>query len=118
MDHAAPAETHAEPAAGHCCTEMQAALVNDCDQHADPFACPDMVLCYSPQFDEYGLIIHDGGPSYLTITHCPFCGARLPGSRRDAWFDALEAKGLEPMSDAIPDAFKSARWWQSPEETP
>ena len=121
MDHADPAEAHARPSGQHCCDEMQSALVHLCDTHAHPFACPDMLLCYSPQFDEYGLILHDGGVSYLTLSYCPFCGAGLSASRRDAWFDTLEAMGIDdPLAEGadIPDAFKSARWWQSSKETP
>ena len=96
----------------HCCRTMRVALVNHCDEHADdPFACPDMLIAYSDTFDEYGLIIHDGGPSYLVISACPFCGVRLPESRRDEWFDRLEAMGIDdPLSDDIPEPFRSGAW--------
>ena len=120
MDFAAPAEVHAQPSA-QCCAEMTAALLNTCAEHPDPFDCADMVLCHSPMLAEYGLIIHDGGASYLTVDFCPFCGTRLPGSRRDAWFDALEAMGIEdPFAEGveIPEAYRSAAWWQTPKETP
>lgn len=97
---------------GRCCAAMGAALVNACPEHAnDPFACPDMVVAYSDTFDEYGLIVHDGGASYLTISFCPFCGAELPRSRRDDWFDRLEAMGIDDPSEAdIPESFRSGAW--------
>ena len=31
----------------------------------------------------YGLIIHDGGTSAVTIQFCPWCGSKLPASKRD-----------------------------------
>ena len=75
--------------------EMQKALINRCTEHADdPFACPDMLVAYSDTFGEYGLIVHDGGPSYLVISACPFCGNRLAASRREEWFDRLESMGV------------------------
>jgi hypothetical protein len=96
----------------HCCDAMRAALVNACAEHADdPFACADMLLAYSDVFDEYGLIIHDGSASVLRISHCPFCGKALPESRRDEWFDRLEAMGFSaPFSDEIPEAFRTGAW--------
>lgn len=71
------------------------------------------LIYHSEKFDEYGLIIHDGGRSYIVISYCPFCGKRLPESMRDQWFDELEELGFEdPMSDpdSIPEEYKSGRW--------
>jgi hypothetical protein len=61
---------------------MRTALSHSCPQHPDPHDCPDALIEYSPTFDEYGLLIHDGGASSLTISFCPFCGAALPHSKR------------------------------------
>lgn len=103
----------------HCCQDMTDALVHACDQHADPFDCPDMLLCYCARFREYGLIIHDGGASFLQITACPWCGTALPASLRDDWFDALEAMGIDPAETPgdIPPDFTTAAWWQQRQET-
>ena len=107
MDFAHPGAT----AADHCCADMAKAVANDCIEHADDgFACADLLVAYSPVFDEYGLLIHDGGASMLLISHCPWCGTKLPGSARDRWFDELEAMGLDPITDDIPDAYRSAEW--------
>lgn len=112
MDPAGVPASFAPGGAKFCCAEMTMALTNVCDQHQDdPFACPDMLVAYSPAFDEYGLIIHDGGPSFVTIGHCPWCGTKLPESQRDRWFDELEAQGFDdPLSGDIPEAYKSAAW--------
>jgi hypothetical protein len=66
----------------HCCGRMEEALRFDCSQHADVFECPDSLVYYSGRSNEYGLIVHDGGTSYIVIRHCPWCGATLPESKR------------------------------------
>ncbi|WP_373300048.1 DUF6980 family protein [Streptomyces albospinus] len=58
-----------------------------CDQHGAPFACPDALIDFTATFQEYGLIIHDGGTSTVTIEFSPWCGRRLPESQWDGWFD-------------------------------
>ena len=66
-----------------CCEAMSLHLLQTCEQHADPFDCPDNVIYWSPTFDEFGLIIHDGGSSYILVEHCPWCGKTMPTSKRD-----------------------------------
>jgi hypothetical protein len=99
------------PSASHCCEEMVAALEFACDQHDDPFDCPDTMLVYHEPFEEYGIPVRDGGPSYLVISNCPFCGARLPESGREGWFDETEAAGHEgtPFKD-LPEKYQTAAW--------
>lgn len=67
----------------HCCQAMAQRLDWHCDQHEDAFDCPDALVWFHEKFREYGLIIHDGGAAVLTINFCPWCGQRLPESRRD-----------------------------------
>lgn len=96
----------------HCCTAMTEAVTYRCPQHPDPFDCGDSVVYYSAMFNEYGLIIYDGGASYLLIPHCPWCGTALPASRRDDWFEALEQQGFSnPLGDEIPKAFQTDAWY-------
>ncbi|MCA5011785.1 MULTISPECIES: DUF6980 family protein [unclassified Enterococcus] len=76
----------------------------------------EKVIYHDERFDEYGIIIHDGGRSYITITHCPWTGEKLPESKKNQWFDELEKLGFEdPISDyeAIPEEYKSAKWTKS-----
>jgi hypothetical protein len=97
--------------AAPCCHGMQRALTNTCQHHDDPFHCSDALVAYSPVFDEYGLIVHDGSTSYILISHCPWCATKLPESQRDRWFDTLAAMGFtEPFDQAIPPTFKAAAW--------
>ncbi|HEX4068764.1 MAG TPA: hypothetical protein VHX42_01575, partial [Candidatus Babeliales bacterium] len=48
---------------------------------------------------------------------CPNCGARLPSSLRDEWFDILENEyGLEePLhedKEKVPKEFLTHEWWK------
>jgi hypothetical protein len=81
-----------------------------CDTHTNPFACPDALVRFSAKFQEYGLIIHDGGTSSIGILFCPWCGHRLPESQRDRWFDELEARGIDPWEDDVPAEFQDGSW--------
>jgi hypothetical protein len=95
----------------HCCEAMSKALHHSCEQHADPWECPDTTLVYHEPYGEYGIPIRDGGMSYLIIEHCPWCGTRLAPSQRDSWFDAVEAAGLDPDDlDNLPERFLSGAW--------
>ena len=82
-----------------CCQQMTEALNHQCSQHSDPFDCADALIHYSPKLDEYGLIIHDGGSSVITISHCPWSGTKLPTSKRDLWFGDLAALGFDNPSE-------------------
>lgn len=53
------------------------------DQHPDPLDCADILIYHSKTWNEYGIIIHDGGASYSVIQYCPWCGAKLPESKRE-----------------------------------
>lgn len=82
-----------------------------CPVHADPTQCPDSLIQFEAQFREYGLRIHDGGESAILIAFCPWCGASLPASLRDRWFDELAALGFdEPFSQSIPEPYRSDAW--------
>jgi hypothetical protein len=62
----------------HCCNMMQDNVLYRCNQHPNPFDCPDNLIYYDAEERKYGLIVHDGGESFLTIEYCPWCGAKLP----------------------------------------
>jgi len=87
---------------------MRAALDFSCDQHADPFECADALMVYNEIFDEYGLPVHDGGASYVLIGNCPWCGARLPESQRDRWFDETETFGVD--DENLPPKYLTRAW--------
>ncbi len=91
---------------------MKEAVDSVCDEHADRFDCPDALLSYSAKYDEYGIIVHDGGSSVVGIDFCPWCGSKLPESKRVRWFEELERLGFrEPLEDEVPDIYRDARWY-------
>jgi len=61
---------------GHCCEMMEYFAGKECDQHPNRFDCPDALIHRSPR--GYGIIIHDGGESWVSIKFCPWCGVKLP----------------------------------------
>jgi hypothetical protein len=102
----------------HCCKDMARAITSACDVHVDPFDCPDALVHHSRRFDEYGIIIHDGGHSTLAIRFCPWCGARLP-SRRQEWFERLAALGFDdPFVQKIPAEFETDAWYPEADTAP
>ena len=92
---------------------MTAHISHHCTEHSDPFACPDALITYEQCFDEYGIIIHDGGSSVITIDYCPWCGTALPASKRDRWFETLAALGFDdPAVQSLPIAFTTDAWYR------
>ena len=62
---------------------------------------------YDARFDEYWV---PAGNAQQLLFFCPWCGERLPESQRDRWFDELEAKGLDPLVDPVPDDYRTGAW--------
>jgi len=60
----------------YCCETMKYHLEYKCDIHSDSFDCPDKIIVKSKDKD-YGIIIHDGGSSFITIEFCPWCGKKI-----------------------------------------
>lgn len=92
-----------------CCAEMRHAITFSCYQHDSPFDCADALVIHNRVFDEYGLIVHDGGASYVLIKRCPWCGTTLPDSQRDRWFDETDQFG-EGDGDALPERYLTDAW--------
>lgn len=95
----------------HCCEDMRREVERVCDEHPNRWDCPDCLLQYSRRFREYGLIVHNGSTSVARIRFCPWCGGKLPDSLRERWFAELRALGIDPSSDEVPAAYRSAAWW-------
>ena len=98
----------------HCCQNMRKNLTLNCEVHSHVYECPDVLINYIPKFDEYGIIIHDGGHSVISISFCPWCSTKLPESKVDMWFDKLEELGFEdPYEQDIPKEFNSDAWYKT-----
>ena len=61
----------------HCCERMDADLAQVCDDHPNRFDCPDALVYYAEKPKRYGLIVHDGGSSFIEIEYCPWCGSKF-----------------------------------------
>lgn len=48
-----------------------------CDQHPNPFECPENLVVFDKTNRAYGLRVHDGGSSSISIRFCPWCGTDL-----------------------------------------
>lgn len=88
-----------------------------------PHACPEMLqfiddervpVVYEPRFREYSLALLQSGASQL-IRFCPWCGAELPASLRDRFFDELERIGVDYASEVCPVAYGTDAWWRDGE---
>ena len=61
----------------YCCKQMEYFSKLHCEDHRDIWDCPDCLVYLNNKTESYGLIIHDGGQSYITIKYCPWCGKPL-----------------------------------------
>ncbi|GIN39304.1 MULTISPECIES: DUF6980 family protein [Heyndrickxia] len=61
----------------HCCENMTYHANFECKIHENYFECPDKIIIFDRKNKEYGLIIHDGGTSSISISFCPWCGSNL-----------------------------------------
>ncbi len=61
----------------YCCERLGSAVEHRCEQHPDPFDCPDHLIWRSEDGSSLGLIVHDGGGSYVQISYCPWCGSQV-----------------------------------------
>ncbi|WP_332778328.1 DUF6980 family protein [Polaromonas sp.] len=94
----------------HCCSEMSEQVnMSALDAKSPLLGSTDKRIYWSPVFNEYGLICQPSA-EVLQIQHCPFCGVRLPESRRDQWFERLESKGWKTWGDPIPNELLSHEW--------
>jgi len=86
-----------------CCSQMQYAVVEI------------QSINYNDVFDEYAIRVVEDNISFYQISHCPWCGKKLPESQRAQWFAELESLGFDDpfFQDNIPENYKSARWRKS-----
>ena len=105
----------------HCCEMMNYYLCMGSKPcvGAGSISCddPDCIITYSAPVNEYGIPLHDGTMSIIGINFCPWCGKKLPASKREAWIAELEQLGYDtPFSSDIPDKYKTDEWWREHKE--
>src|SRR5688572_28960040 len=59
----------------YCCEALRAQVNHACSEHPDPADCPDALIVEPGS--EFGIRVHDGWSSFVTIRFCPWCGADL-----------------------------------------
>lgn len=104
-----------------CCEMMKDNVYCVCEETFFCGDAEDKVINYSSAMDEYGIPIYDGknhtSSSHIIIRYCPWCGCKLPNSRREEWCDRLYELGYIPFSDDIPVEFKTSAWYKTEEDT-
>ena len=73
-----------------CCEILAYYLERECPIHEHPWDCPDR-LFYRAADGEIGIVLRDGGSSFVTMLYCPFCAQELPFNGTDDERAALEA---------------------------
>ena len=93
-----------------------------CDMMARNVFCADAKekksVFYSRRFDEYMLPESDGSGSGILLSFCPWCGNKLPESKRMRWFEKLDALGIEFSlldTEQVPPEYLSDDWWKKTE---
>ncbi len=89
-----------------CCNEMYLNVYETCS------------IMYEEKYDEYSIKCFEDDFSQLTLFFCPWCGKKLPDSKRDLWFSELEQLGFsDPLFfENIPGKYKSSEWWRDKTE--
>lgn len=83
-----------------CCAEME--------MHV----CETAAVLYNEVFDEYAIALLEDKVSAILLDYCPWCGKKLPESKRECWFNRLEEMGFEAplFREDIPEEYKTGRW--------
>ena len=74
---------------------------------------------YNERFNEFTIACNDGTRSGVCLFFCPWCGKKLPESKRKRWFEHLEKMGFDAplFCEDIPEKYKTAEWWRDQPET-
>jgi hypothetical protein len=106
----------------HCCPDMAARI-----GLARRTAGTVPVLIWTAMWNEYAIGVGADRPHYYSadirwervpIKRCPWCGTRLPRSRREDWHRTLNALGFDdPGNQDVPADYDTDAWWRSLEDT-
>lgn len=78
-----------------------------------PSQGPNPTMMWVACWDEYRINIPTGGHASVRIRYCPWCGIKLPETKRALWYETLRAMGYaDPGDDDIPEKFNSDAWWR------
>jgi hypothetical protein len=72
------------------CVHMAYYAAFTCDKHTNLSECAEAAIIYYPQFNEYHIGPRGGRGDDVLIAMCPWCGVKLPESKRDLWLEELD----------------------------
>ena len=74
----------------------------------------DGIVVRDLRYDTYSLLVRQNVDHRIVqdMFFCPWCSLQLPPSLRSLWFDELEAMGIDPMKDEIPQEYQTGEWRQ------
>lgn len=84
-----------------CCEQMRTEATRICAMHPNRADCPDCIIVKSGC--EFGIAVHDGGSSWITISFCPWCGSSLEAEA------AVTERGHRNIAEAERD--EARRGW-------
>ncbi len=87
-----------------CCDMMERNVLGENDRKS--------LVHYSKRFDEYTL--PDSDTTGILLRFCPWCGKKLPASKRQRWFEELDALGIAFSlfeTEQVPPEYLSDAWW-------
>jgi hypothetical protein len=97
-----------------CCDQLFEQINFKCPlYHSKNTICPDQKIIYNAKFDEYQLPLNKN--EGIEIKFCPFCGFKLPESKRDEWFDEMKKLNIDPWTEKhlIPEIYLSDEWYKN-----
>ena len=95
---------------GFCCDMMERNVSREISDVPS-----QRLILYSARFDEYMLLNSPDSISGICIEYCPWCGQKLPASKRERWFDELDELGIEYSlfdTEQVPEAYLNDEWWK------
>lgn len=83
-----------------------------CKQDSCTLVQSNSGVSYDERFDTYEIQVGGdrSGRILQTLFFCLSCGAPMPKSRREEWFDEIEKLGIDPFGDAVPEEHQSDAW--------
>lgn len=98
----------------HCCSKMKDAVESVCDEHTDRSIVRMRWSAIPRSLMSMASSCTHGGSSIVAVEFCPWCGAKLPESKRDRWFEELQRLGFRaPLEEEVPEIFRDARWYSN-----
>ena len=67
------------------------------------------------RYNQLSTLRKKDGISGVCIAYCPWCGQKLPASKRERWFEELDGMGIDYSlfdTERVPEPYLSDAWWK------